>query len=527
MLFVLSDQERGWSQYPSGFIEKHAPARQWLRENGVHFTDFQTPNALCSPARGIIASGAQSPVNGMWDNAPIIYSTPLRTDRPTVGTLFQDAGYTTGYAGKWHLSHFEDETGSTPEQRRQINRTIKSYGFDETDNGEETDGPLTGWQHDDRTVERAIGFIRRRQSDERPWFLSVNLLNPHDIMYYTSGPEMTATRVSQFPDASARPPFEDPLYAEDLGYELTENFGPSTYEGRASGVQEYHLTFSEAMGHFDYEDRDAGREMQNYYWNCTRDSDRHLKRLLDALETSGMMDDTIVVFTSDHGEILGSHGIRGKGTGVFREQNHVPAIIVHPDGAKGAEISYPLSHIDWVPTLLGLAGVPGPVLREQMPMIVGRDFSRLVFEPGAPSPRADTGVLLLWSSIAFQRHQSVRKFDAVRKQSMPGRLFAMRELVKENLTARGQMRAIYDGRWKFARYGSPIVMDPARNPTDLFANYDLELFDTAADPAEIRNLARDPAFEGQIASLNQRLNDLVAREIGDDDASFLPFYMRA
>ncbi len=527
ILFVLSDQERAWNMYPSGFIDRHTPARAWLRDNGVNFMAFQTPNALCSPARGVIASGAHSPMNGLWDNTPLPYSTPLNPSRPTIGTLLQDAGYITGYAGKWHLSHTPNEEKATEADRQAFNQTIKNYGFTETEVVTETDGPLAGREHDGRTVDQALAFLKRRQSGQEPWFLSVNLLNPHDIMFYTSGDAMTKSRVSQFPDASARPPIEDPLFAEDLGYPLTDNFGPQTFGDRPPGVREFGLSFSEALGHFPYDDAAAGREMQNFYWNCTRDCDRQLARLLDAVRASGQMDDTIIVFTSDHGEILGTHGQRGKGTGVFREQCHVPAIIIHPEASKGLEVKTPLSHVDWVPTLLSLAGVREKDLKAQMPMIVGQDFSSLILDPKANHPRNNAGVLLTWTSLVFQNHKNVRAFDKARRKSVLERPLAMRELMQQGLPKRGQMRGIYDGRWKFARYSSPVEMSVPKDMAALRAGYDLELYDTENDPAELVNLAASPeAAAATITTLNQRLNRLIAQEIGIDDGSFIPLFVR-
>ncbi len=527
ILFVLSDQERAWTMYPTGFIDRHTPARAWLRDNGVNFTAFQTPNALCSPARGVISSGAHSPENGLWDNTPLPYSSPLHIDRPTIGTLLQDAGYITGYAGKWHLSHTPNEEQATADDRKAFNETIKSYGFTESEVVTETDGPLAGWEHDGRTVGQALTFLKRRTSGEKPWFLSVNLLNPHDIMFYTSGDAMTKSRVSQFPDASARPPVQDPLYAEDLGYPLTDNFGPKSFGNRPDAVREFGLSFSEALGHFPYDDAAAGRDMQNFYWNCTRDCDRQLARLLDAVKASGQMEDTIIVFTSDHGEILGTHGQRGKGTGVFREQCHVPAIIVHPEAGKGIEVKTPLSHVDWVPTLLSLAGVKERDLKAQMPMIVGHDFSPLIFDPTADHVRNRDGVLLMWTSLVFQNHESVRIFDGVRRKPALERPLAMRELMQTGLPKRGQMRGIYDGRWKFARYSSPLEIAMPKDLAALRAGYDIELYDTKNDPAELVNLATNPQAAAEtIITLNRRLNQLITREIGVDDGSFIPLYVR-
>jgi arylsulfatase A-like enzyme len=525
VLFVFSDQERDWSLYPDGFIDKHTPARAWLRDNGTRFTRFNTPSPICSTARGMVYSGVHSQNNGVWDNVPILYASPLSRDVPTLGTMFQDAGYITGYAGKWHLSRMSESPDEAEAQ--EINATIKSYGFMETDNRQEVDGPITGWKYDERTVAQSLGFVKRRATDEAPWFLAVNLLNPHDIMYYTANDAMTASRVSEFPDKSARPPIEDPLYKEDLGYELTQNYGPTTFGTRPNAVVEYGKAFSESMGHMPYDDLAAGREMQNYYWNCTRDSDRHLKTLLDGLRASGALEDTIIVFTSDHGELLGTHGLRGKGTGAYRESSHVPALIVHPAGNKGGTNDAILGHTDWAPTLLALAGVNPDDLFAQLPMLVGRDFSSLVFDPAAIWSRGQDGMLLHWTSIAFAEHRNVRRFSEALKINGPKRMLEIKSMLDEGLKNRSQMRGIYDGRWKFSRYCSPLDMSQPGSFDALMSSHDIELYDTQSDPGEVQNLATQaPAMRGEIERLNASLNRLIAKEIGKDDCGFLPPFVK-
>ena len=405
------------------------------------------------------------------------------------------------------------------EEARSINATIRSYGFLETENIEESDGALNGWQHDARTIERSRAFIDRHDRNDRPWFLAVNLVNPHDIMYYTSGDEMTRSRVSPFPDRSVRPPFEDPLYAEHLGYDLFENYGPRTFGTRPAAVTEYHLTISEAMGHLDYTDLDIGREMQNYYWNCTRDSDRHLKVLLDHLRSTGALDSTIIVFTSDHGELLGAHGMRGKGTFAARESARTPAIVVHPGGRRGVECDAISTHVDLAPTLLGLAGVRRAEVREQMPMLIGQDLSGLVFDASAPWSR--DAVLLHWTAILYQDHRNVRRFDEVRRLDPDERLPAIVAMMETGLRRRGQMRGAYDGRWKLSRYSGPHNISQPQSFAELIASHDIELYDTHTDPGETTNLAVDPyAVQSEIERLNALINQLVADEVGIDDGSF-------
>ena len=103
----------------------------------------------------------------------------------------------------------------------------------------------------------------------------------------------------------------------------------------------------------------------NFYLNCIRDVDRSIALVLDALAASGQADRTVVVFTSDHGEMAGSHGLRQKGNLVYDENFHVPLVVVHPDVAGGGRSHALGSAVDLAPTILELAGVEPARLRSE------------------------------------------------------------------------------------------------------------------------------------------------------------------
>ncbi len=519
VLFVLTDQERAWNMLPSGFIDTHAPARAWLRDNGVSVSTAYAPSQLCSTARGIVYTGQHPPNNGLWENAPVPIASPLRKDIPNMGSLFRDAGYATGYAGKWHISKIEQ---MPPGER--VREEIQAYGFTDTEVTEETDGALVGMARDGETVNQALRYIERHKDESQPWFLAVNLLNPHDIMYYSSGPEMQASRRIQFPDRIVRPPSEG-LYAEDLGYDLIGHWGPATRGGRPAAIAEYARAMETNLGFMPFDDIDVAREFQNYYWNCIRDCDAHLMNLLDGLRASGELERTVIVFTSDHGEFLGVHGLRGKGVSPYKEASHIPFVIVHPDGDRGVLRDGLSSHVDLVPTLLGLAGANVAALKEQFPELVGFDLSQLAFGDG-PTERDRAGVLQHWTSMAFMDHMSGVHFKDVFDARGPQKLIEIfRALPKVDFDKRGHMRGLFDGRYKFARYFSPDDHQLPGTWAELSANNDFELYDLATDPDELQNLAGDAAHKESVLALNERLNTRIRAEIGADDGSFLPFLL--
>ena len=91
------------------------------------------------------------------------------------------------------------------------------------------------------------------------------------------------------------------------------------------------------------------QRLNNYYLNCIRDADRHVVEILDELDDLGLVDNTIVIYTSDHGELAGAHGLSGKGATAYREQNNVPLIVAHPKFQGGKRCKAVTSHID-IPT---------------------------------------------------------------------------------------------------------------------------------------------------------------------------------
>lgn len=525
ILFILTDQERSWDQLPADFIDRHCPHRAWLRSRALEIKHANTTSQLCSMARATIYTGVHAPHTGVWENTPLPYSEGLRRDVPTLGSVFQDGGYLTGYAGKWHLTHMLNETvAARPEQ---VQPVVRSFGFDEALLDGEADGAYAGRDLDEAIARRAVDFMQRHRQSRKPWMLAVNLVNPHDVMYYTAGDAMTQSRVTQFPDASARPP-NTPLYQQDLGYPVFGTWGPATRSGKPRAVQEFSRTMDEALGHMPYDDEAVAREFQNYYLNCIRDCDRQLGIVLDGLRQSGQLDRTIIVFTSDHGEFLGAHGLRGKGSSIYREASEVPLLIVHPD-AKAARSSQALfSAADLLPTLLGLAGLDTRTYLEQLPKLAGFDLSGLIGQPAVAGARDEAGILAYWTGLTFLNHENVRRFDNIQKRPPGIRQVAMLQMMRETIREqRGAMRGLITPRYKFARYFKPAEHNTPQSWESLVAANDIELYDLQADPREIRNLAEDAAQRETVMRLNAQLNARIAREIGVDDGRFLPVYMRA
>lgn len=226
-----------------------------------------------------------------------------------------------------------------------------------------------------------------------------------------------------------------------------------------------------------------------------------------------MADDTIVIVTSDHGELAGAHGLVGKGPCAYREANHVPFIVAHPGipETHGQSCHALTSHLDVVPTLLGLAGPLTSASATRMSKrLPGHDFSSLL--RGASS--ADThavrdAALFCFNMLAFVDGDlfgsaQVRPlWGCCSRTNADCLLSVLQDFLNAggrrqdlwmqgftpNLRLRGAVRSVFDGRFKFARYFSPLEHHCPTSLDELLARNDVELFDLDNDPDEANNLA--------------------------------------
>jgi arylsulfatase A-like enzyme len=523
ILFILTDQERPWDLLPAGL---NTPARQRLAQTGLSLTNYHIATPICSQSRATIYSGQQAQHNGVWENVPLPYATDLFSDVPTLGSLMNDVGYHTAYFGKWHLTDLGHNARRT---KAEIAEVFRSYGFLESDQDREYGGTLSGYHDDQEIADIACRFLHRRRNQRDPWFATVNLVNPHDIMFFETGAHQAKSRVLDFPDALAREP-SDAFYklAAEIG--RPENFGPATMRGKPAAVEEYARVLNVAYGEIPFSDDAAWTRFISYYYRCIEDVDRKLMQILNTLDETELSDDTVVIFSSDHGEMLGTHGLREKGVAPYREIARVPFVIRHPDLQGGSSTPMLASAIDIAPTLLSIAGVADNEIRENYPMLKGRSLGQAISTRAQSGPRdgAGGGVLMQWNGLIYLSAESGAKFKAFQSaQGFSAKLSAARDLdTAGQLSKRGQMRGIFDGRYKFARYFAPNDHHIPANYDDLIKRNDLELYDTQADPGETTNIADrrliDPAVRKTVETMNAKLSSLIRGEIGEDEGDYIP-----
>jgi arylsulfatase len=273
----------------------------------------------------------------------------------------------------------------------------------------------------------------------------------------------------------------------------------------------------------------------NYYLNCLIDVDLHIGAVLDALEESGQNTDTIILFTSDHGEMGGAHHLRQKGSVAFRETVNVPLVIVDPRHEGSARTKAVGSHLDLVPTILAMAGLSEEDQRGRYPFLKGHDLSGIVADPNSDGPRGSTdkpgkGALYTYDMIAtvdaqwLQRNAPLLLDSAAAEAGLEfhrGKEFLARldEFEKPDLDKQAVFRGIFDGRYKLVRYFGLAHYNLPPSVEELLANNDVALYDLQNDPEEMDNLANpeNPSYdEDLLASINDKLNALIVAEIGDD-----------
>jgi arylsulfatase A-like enzyme len=524
IVFVFSDQQRWFGQLPAGL---RLPGQERLAREGTTFRNHYCPAVMCTSSRAVMLTGLQTADNRMFENADMPYVKALSTGIPTIGHMLRGAGYYTAYKGKWHLDAAFD---GHDRPDRLFTREMDAYGF--SDFGVPIDALAHahgGYAYDHMTAGAAVSWLRdkgRPMADERkPWALFVSFVNPHDIMYFnTDAPGERVQDTGRLMMHAARAPAHE-AYRSRWKAPLPATWRePVDAPGRPRAHAEFDRAWGYTLGHVPTE-RERWNRFTDYYLNCMRGVDRQLEALLVELDRLGLSRDTIVVFTSDHGEMGGAHGLRGKGPFAYEEAIHLPLQVVHPDVRGGRSCEALTSHVDLVPSLLAMAGVPAGKVGE----LAGRELPGRSVDAalGAPS-RAGLhavrdAVLFTYSGLATNDSEVIRIIAEARAAGRNPKEAMKAAGYRPDLKKRGSVRTVFDGRYKFSRYFSPIERNSPRDLDELFRWNDVELFDLKTDPRETVNLAADRAGrEPLLRTMNAKLEAAIAAEIGKDDGREMP-----
>ena len=429
VLFIISDQHRRNAAGCYGDPVVRTPHIDRLAQEGVRFTDAYCPSPLCGPSRSAIVTGTHASTCGVHNHS---YMDSL-PDLPTMGSVFRDAGYVTGAIGKLHAAGETDERDLGFDKRGlRIYTAARGSYRDEV--GDDVLRQYAGYMLDGRparhvynpsntpvgmdenlmldnlVVDRCIEFMRAQRN--KPFFLWAGLEKPHPEWY-------APARFHDMYDPAKMP--------------LPPTASPETIADLPESVVPGHMRRRK-----DPDEKKRGM-VAAYYANVSY-MDWNVGRLLDALDELELRGDTVVVYTSDHGENLFEHGLIQKHC-LFESAMGVPLVISHRDLPVGSVCETPANLIDLFPTLAELAKIDPPSTLE------GTSRVSAMQEGTAPEGDAVTSECCLWGD---------------------------------------RQRMVRSGRWKYILAGNDEV-----------------LFDMEFDPWEERNLAKDPAHAERCGELKK------------------------
>ncbi|MFN8590379.1 MAG: sulfatase-like hydrolase/transferase [Thermomicrobiales bacterium] len=451
----LSTSRRGWEK-------RNLPGWTRLRRNGVSFSRAFCSTCMCSPSRASLMTGLFPAQHGVTDTLALGPSGTgqqvLPTNLPNLATVMSEAGYEVVYKGKWHLSKPQGDPDDDTWQPSDVAR----YGFSRwnpPDAGENQDIDQFGGGNadndgrfmEDRQQEGALDYLRGAAAAQQPFCLVVSLVNPHDVLAY-------------------------PSTWRDGGYEGRKwlrgsiDLPPNQNDNlrtKPTVQREILVTLAEALGPLPT--RTQQRNYLNFYGNVLKEADRHLVELLDTLDETGLTDNTVIVATSDHGEMGLSHGgLRQKAYNVYEETLRVPLVWSNPALFPKPRVAKALvSHVDLLPTLATLFGASDRGTSWQ-----GIDYSAVVQQPTRKGPQD-------YVAFTFDDHPDLLAGDT-------------------------RIRCIREGRYNLARY---FDADKPNLPDQW------EMYDLKEDPLEMVNIAyrgyrRTPKQQAQLDRLRTKLAEV-------------------
>ncbi len=469
VILFLTDQERAIQHFPTNWLRQNLPGMRRLQRHGLSFERAFTNACMCSPARSTLMSGYFPAQHGvkytLEEDMPASEypqaELPLPSVMPNLATVMKAAGYNVIYKGKWHCSK-----PATPEHA--VPADLEKYEFlrwNPPDAGANQTVPEAGGgfvDNDGRFVdstgegadEGVLQYLSSRAAKEQPFFMVISLVNPHDVLFYPSRTFEEAGYDDSWLQGSIQAPGTN---HEDLSTKPT--------------VQEEFLKIFNLTGKPKNEAQE--RAYLNFYGNLMRSSDSYLVNVLDKLEETGLLDETLIVRTADHGEMGLTHGgLRQKNFNFYEEATRVPLVYSNPKLYPRPLRSEALvSHVDFLPTLASLAAAPKGARAEWQ----GVDYSSLVLDP---SPRKSVQDYVVFTYDDYQSGQAKPPYP-----KPPNHIVSIRE-----------------GRWKLAKYYDVKHRKPPQ----------WEMYDLKTDPEETTNLAypgyeRSPAQEQQLQRLKRKL----------------------
>ena len=436
VVFIMTDQHTADAMScRMGDRYLKTPALDRLAARGTLFSRAYTPNPLCMPARNSIFTGRYPHETGITDNTA---TTLNAAEFVTMGTYFRRAGYQTAYFGKWHLAYDQAAT--------------ETHGFER----------LESDHIDADNATQAVKFIGKKHP--KPFLLVVSFLNPHNVCELARGQVLNNGPIGEPPVVAQRPP-------------VPANLAPPRNEPDSMTLIRagYNANPAFPVGNFSPE---MWQALRWGYYRLIEKVDAEIGRVLDALQAAGLEENTLIIFTADHGECAGAHGLNQK-TVFYEEAARVPFIVSAPGQQIGrTSDKFINTGIDILPTMFAFTGLVQPA------HLTGRSLRPLALGEAVPSWRDDVVV------------QNNMTQTAAVNGSVP--------------MTEGRM--IRTDRYKYCVYAHGQQRE--------------SLVDLANDPGEMNDLARDPAHRATLLAMRARLeawgvanhDSLVATMLADEVA---------
>jgi arylsulfatase A-like enzyme len=378
VLLLLTDQQRADTLAPDSPCR--TPNLDRIAADGVRFERCYAQNAICSPSRASLMTGTLPHTHGMvhcTHNLPQ-YLSDYREELPTWSERLAAAGYDLGYFGKWHVERSNDlgRFGFDEYETRRSESFDRNYRAHRRERGLPAESPYGGYGESgegaadrfsgDPGVDPEPGLTRSytvRQSGYRDFLLYGTHEEPAaghaDYYTYDRGIEFVETRADAADPwcltvSTAAP--HDPYVVPEEHWERYDPAAiepPASFEDSLRDKPDVYRRQAEVWADMDWE---HFAEATAAYYALTSLVDDQVGRLLDALERTGQWEDTVVVFASDHGDLLGAHRLMLKGVPAFEEAYRVPLLVRHPEGVSGETRSEIVSLFDLAPTLADLGG---------------------------------------------------------------------------------------------------------------------------------------------------------------------------
>src|SRR5580765_1119107 len=462
LILFLPDQQRADTLACYGGVKVHAPNLNKLASESVVFERTYVTHPVCTPSRSSLMTGTWPHINGCTRN-----SVPLDRRFRVFPDLMQDQDYRTAYIGKWHLGEggpaYAEASAGRParrgfqhwistEDQGDYTRYLISKGFaPDKPNGRFSEVAVSNLPIElsrPKFLEKhACDFIEKHQDD--PFILVVAFVEPHSPY---NGPLNDANPLDEVElDATATPAGHEDI---PLRYRLMRE-----WQQAEALLDRERLPIQLFFGITP----DEYRSIRQRYLGLVTLIDQGIGAILGCLERYGMAEHTTVVHTSDHGDSLGAHHLFGKET-MFEEATRVPWLIRLPGQTRKKVISNPVSHIDFVPTLLDLLG------QSNHPQCAGKSLLPLINDATA----LPNNVFLEWAP----NRTKVKK----------GSRLASRRVIKRAVEESTRTLVSPDG-WKLC------LRDKDSN----------ELYNLNEDPFETRNLYSNPQYAGIVSRFTSEI----------------------